>query len=224
MGLIIAIIIMVGWAANLVWSLLQVEVSWTNPWMYVHLLLQAYLYTGLFITGHDAIHGNVSSSRRVNVVLGRLTAWFYASLSYRKLHKAHMNHHRFPATPKDPDYAGKSQNFFLWWARFMSHYVTLWQILIMALLYNAGVILLKLTPANLVAFWIIPAFLSTFQLFYFGTYRPHRLPHEEEMGPHRARSQTRNHIWAMASCYFFGYHKEHHEHPGVPWWKLYQMK
>jgi beta-carotene ketolase (CrtW type) len=224
MGLIISIAIIVGWAAHLLWSVLQVQVSWTNPWMYVHLLVQAYLYTGLFITGHDAIHNNISSRRRVNAFLGKLTAWLYAGLSYRKLYSGHMDHHRYPGTPKDPDYAGKSQNFFLWWGRFMSHYLTLWQILIMALIYNAGVILLNLSPANLVAFWIIPSFLSTFQLFYFGTYRPHRLPHEEEMGPHRARSQTRNHIWAMLSCYFFGYHREHHEHPGVPWWKLYQMK
>ncbi|MCC5658983.1 fatty acid desaturase [Nostoc sp. XA010] len=22
------------------------------------------------------------------------------------------------------------------------------------------------------------------------------------------------------SCYYFGYHQEHHEYPDVPWWKL----
>jgi beta-carotene ketolase (CrtW type) len=28
----------------------------------------------------------------------------------------------------------------------------------------------------------------------------------------------------MLSCYFFGYHYEHHESPQTPWWKLYQIK
>ena len=29
---------------------------------------------------------------------------------------------------------------------------------------------------------------------------------------------------AMVSCYFFGYHFEHHDSPGTPWWKLYAVK
>jgi beta-carotene ketolase (CrtW type) len=28
----------------------------------------------------------------------------------------------------------------------------------------------------------------------------------------------------MISCYFFGYHFEHHESPQTPWWRLYQSK
>ncbi len=38
-------------------------------------------------------------------------------------------------------------------------------------------ILFDVTFANLILFWAIPAMLSAFQLFYFGTYRPHR--HDE---------------------------------------------
>jgi fatty acid desaturase len=26
------------------------------------------------------------------------------------------------------------------------------------------------------------------------------------------------------TCYFFGYHWEHHEAPGIPWWQLYLTK
>jgi beta-carotene ketolase (CrtW type) len=28
----------------------------------------------------------------------------------------------------------------------------------------------------------------------------------------------------MMSCWFFGYHWEHHEHPRLPWWQLYSTK
>ena len=106
----------------------------------------------------------------------------------------------------------------------MIRYTTLWQILVMAILFNVGKYLLGLETPSLVVFWIVPAFLATFQLFYFGTFVPHRRPHTEKMGKHRARTLKRNHIWAMLSCYFFGYHLEHHVAPGIPWWKLYQVK
>jgi beta-carotene ketolase (CrtW type) len=26
------------------------------------------------------------------------------------------------------------------------------------------------------------------------------------------------------SCYFFGYHFEHHDSPGTPWWRLWRVK
>jgi beta-carotene ketolase (CrtW type) len=44
------------------------------------------------------------------------------------------------------------------------------------------------------------------------------------MDIHRARTQKRNHLKAMLTCYFFGYHHEHHLFPRVPWWQLYQTK
>jgi beta-carotene ketolase (CrtW type) len=77
---------------------------------------------------------------------------------------------------------------------------------------------------TLLVYWIIPAFLATFQLFYFGTFVPHRKPHTAQMGKHRARTLRKNHLWAMLSCYFFGYHYEHHACPGKPWWQLYRVK
>jgi beta-carotene ketolase (CrtW type) len=44
------------------------------------------------------------------------------------------------------------------------------------------------------------------------------------MAPHHARTLPRHHLWAMLSCYFFGYHWEHHQSPGTPWWRLWRMK
>ncbi|MBW6460683.1 MAG: fatty acid desaturase [Bacteroidales bacterium] len=49
-------------------------------------------------------------------------------------------------------------------------------------------------------------------------------PHTEEMQPHNARTLRKNHLWAMLSCYFFGYHNEHHMTPRIPCWQLYQSK
>jgi beta-carotene ketolase (CrtW type) len=44
------------------------------------------------------------------------------------------------------------------------------------------------------------------------------------MRPHNSRTQPNNHLLAMLSCYFFGYHFEHHAYPRTPWWRLYQRK
>jgi beta-carotene ketolase (CrtW type) len=201
-----------------------VEVSAANPWIYVHMLLQAYLYTGLFITGHDAMHQSVSPARGINNLVGHLSVYLFASFSYPRLIRNHWDHHRYPGTEKDPDFYTHSQNFFVWWFMFMVRYVTIWQLLSMAVIFNLLRYLAGVPVAPLVVFWIIPALLGTFQLFYFGTFVPHRRPHTEEMGKHRARTLARNHLWAMLSCYFFGYHREHHESPGTPWWMLYKAK
>lgn len=187
-----------------------------------HMLVQAYLYTGLFITAHDAMHGSVSRNRKLNRLLGRLAAFLFAAFSYKRLHANHMKHHRWPGEDRDPDFSPRSQSFLVWFVRFFAHYVTIVQILIMAAIFN--LLNLVMPTTNVILFWMIPAFLGTFQLFYFGTYRPHRYPHTGQMQPHRARSQRKNHLLAMLSCYFFGYHYEHHASPGTPWWGLARIK
>lgn len=224
MGILIAFSVMGIWAGHLLYCLFLVEVAWTNPWMYLHLLIQAYLYTGLFITGHDAMHQSVSKIKWLNNSIGYVSVFLFAGMSYGRLIKNHWEHHKYPGTEKDPDFYVKSQNFFAWWFMFMVRYTTLWQILAMAVIFNIFKLLMGVEVPALVAFWIIPAFLGTFQLFYFGTFVPHRKPHTETMGKHRARTLRRNHLWAMLSCYFFGYHFEHHAYPGTPWWKLYLEK
>lgn len=224
MGLAIAILIMGLWGGHLAYALTSVQAAWTNPWMYLHLFLQAYLYTGLFITGHDAMHRSVSSIAWINKLVGYLSVFLFAGMSYGRLIKNHWEHHKYPGTAKDPDFYVKSQNFFAWWAAFMVRYTTLWQLLTMAALYNIFKYLLRIPDASLLVYWIIPAIIATFQLFYFGTFVPHKRPHTQAMGKHRTRTLKKNHMWAMISCYFFGYHLEHHQAPGTPWWKLFQIK
>lgn len=222
MGILIAIFIMTIWALHLFYILTSVQVNFSSPLVYLHILVQAYFYTGLFITAHDAMHKTVSRLRSVNNLIGTAAAFLFAGLSYNKLKENHFKHHKYPGTESDPDFYSKSQNFFLWIFSFMKRYTTITQLLIMAASYN--ILRIWVSETNLIVFWIVPAFISTFQLFFFGTYLPHRRPHINEMEPHKARTQKKNHVWAMISCYFFGYHFEHHESPATPWWKLYKAK
>lgn len=222
MGIFISIIIIVSWGAHLLYSLYSVPVSIKDPFMYLNILIQAYLYTGLFITAHDAMHGSISSNKNINKWIGRICAFLFAGLSYKKLIQNHRDHHTYPGTDKDPDYYTGSRNFFVWWFVFMKRYVTILQLIIMAIIFN--VLKFYFPESSIWMFLVIPAFLSTFQLFYFGTYLPHRQPHTHDMQPHNARTQKRNHFFAMISCYFFGYHSEHHSSPKTPWWKMYTLK
>lgn len=222
MGILIACAIILLWFSHLIYILNFIDIDLTKPFFYLHIFIQAYLYTGLFITGHDAMHGTVSSNKKVNKLIGITSTFLFAGLSYNRLIKNHFQHHKHPGEESDPDFYTRSQNFFVWWFWFMVRYTTLTQLLIMAAAFN--ILKIWFNDATLIFFWVLPAFLGTLQLFYFGTYLPHKYPHTENMIPHNARTQKKNHLWAMLSCYFFGYHHEHHESPKTPWWQLYKMK
>ncbi len=222
-GILIALSVILLWLAHLIYSLLFVQVSAANPWMYFHMVVQTHLFTGLFITSHDGMHGTITPGfNRTNRIIGTIAAFLYAGLSFNKLKSNHNKHHKMPGTAGDPDYCMRSQNFFVWYFTFMWRYITIWQILVMAALFN--ILLIWFSEVRLILLWIVPAFLSTFQMFYFGVYAPHRQPHVDDMMPYRARTLKRNHLWAFLSCWFFGYHFEHHASPGTPWWDLYRMK
>jgi len=216
-GVIIALTVIIAWLGSLLY-LLQVQVDFRNWWTYFAILLQTHLYTGLFITAHDAMHGLVSENKRINHTLGWLSALLFSYNFYWKLFPKHHEHHRFVATEKDPDYH-PSQKFLIWYWSFIRGYVSIWQILLMAVTFN--VLKLIIPQENLIVFWMLPAILATLQLFYFGTYLPHRGTH---INKHHSRSQSANHVWAFVSCYFFGYHYEHHDSPGTPWWRLWRIK
>jgi len=217
-GVLIALTIILSWSVCL-WYLLLREVDFYAPVTYLLMLVQTHLYTGLFITAHDAMHNVVSRNKTLNKTIGTVAAGLFAYNYYPRLFPRHHEHHRYVATDKDPDYHGG--NFFAWYYSFLKQYITWQQILLMALTFN----LLKLffPVENIVLFWIIPSVLATFQLFYFGTYLPHRGEHEID-NRHKSSTQSKNHVWAFLSCYFFGYHYEHHEKPYVPWWQLYKEK
>lgn len=222
MGVFIAIVVLILWLGHLLYSLFFVGPDLLSPFLYLHVLIQTFFYTGLFITAHDAMHGTVAKNRKLNNFFGYLATTLFAFLSYPILRKKHYRHHRHPATDEDPDFSSRSNNFFVWWFDFMRSYITWWQLLFMAVAFN--ILLIWFNEAELIALWVVPAILATFQLFFFGTYLPHRRPFTGEMEPHKSRTQKKNHLWALLSCYFFGYHWEHHESPTTPWWQLYKSK
>lgn len=215
--------ILIGWSIIILWwvcliFLLNLEFSWTNPLVYLGVLIQTHLYTGLFITAHDAMHGVVSSHKKANHITGWIAAILFSYNFYWRLFPKHHEHHRHVATENDPDYH-PSGRFLIWYLSFIRQYLTIWQFLLMAITFN--VLKLWLPTENLIVFWMLPAVLSTLQLFYFGTYLPHR---GESENAHHSGSQSKNHLWAFLSCYFFGYHYEHHDSPGTPWWRLWREK
>lgn len=215
-GVIIAFSIILAWLA-LILYLLSWQISFTNPFTYLAIFLQMHLFTGLFITAHDAMHGTISSSQKTNTIIGQICTALYAAFPFRKLYEKHHQHHRHVHSELDPDY--HEGNFIAWYFNFMKGYLSLWQILIMAIVFN--VLKFWFSEPNLLLFWVLPALLSTLQLFYFGTWLPH---HGEHANKHHSRTQNKNHLLAFISCYFFGYHYEHHDSPQTPWWKLWRLR
>lgn len=217
-GIIIAWLIILIWALTLLF-LLRAEIDWHSPFPYIFTLLQTHLYTGLFITGHDAMHGTISRNRVINKFTGIVAIGLFAFNSYWRLLPKHHKHHRFVGSENDPDFHPGS--FPVWYFKFLKQYVTIWQILLMALTYN--LLILIFPVQNVILFWIVPSLLSTLQLFYFGTYLPHKGEHAPD-NVHKSHTQKKNHVIAFLTCYFFGYHYEHHDSPHVPWWQLYKYK
>ena len=221
-GLFIAITIISAWGLSLS-LLLTLDVARPNSvLLLMGVLCQTFLYTGLFITAHDAMHGTVCPAYpRINNTIGAIAVRLYALFSYRKLLVKHSAHHRTPASAADPDFHdGEHSRFLAWYLRFMKEYLSWGQIVGMAIVFQIMEYVLLVPTINLILFWVFPALLSTLQLFYFGTYLPHRLPEGGYDNPHRARSNAYSTLWSFITCYHFGYHWEHHEYPDLPWWQL----
>jgi beta-carotene/zeaxanthin 4-ketolase len=215
-GTLIAFIVIACWTFSII-SLMNWELKFDNPLLYLFVLVQMHLYTGLFITAHDAMHGTVSANRRLNNAIGQVCTALYACFPYKVLNTKHHEHHRYVHTEKDPDYS--EGNFFVWYLSFIKQYLSWWQVVLMAIIFN--ILKIWIPESNLFFFWVLPSLLSTLQLFYFGTWLPH---HGEHNNKHQSGSQRKNHVLAFLTCYFFGYHYEHHDSPGTPWWRLWEAK
>lgn len=221
-GIFIAAGVIALWASSLI-MLLQIELTRLPALALIPaVLLQTFLYTGLFITAHDAMHGLVApQQKRLNGFIGALCVLLYALFSFQRLKTEHRKHHAQPGSVHDPDYHdGEHAGFWRWYFHFMLTYVTWQQLAGMALAFNIMHHLLNLPIPNLLLFGVASALLSTLQLFYFGTYLPHREPKDGYRNEHRAESNNFSVFCSFVTCYHFGYHWEHHEYPYAPWWKL----
>ena len=210
------------WAASLAWG----DASTTPLWLLLPWIMAlSFLYTGLFITAHDGMHGTIAPGRPLlNYRIAQLSVFLYACFSLKHLREEHFKHHQFPGQVADPDWnGGKGPNLLRWYFRFMFHYLRPTQLLLITAATQFAQHGLGIPLPRIMAFWVIPSLLSTLQLFYFGTYLPHRDPLPEErdfVDAHRARSAPWTSWITLLTCYHFGIHHEHHLYPSVPWWRL----
>jgi beta-carotene ketolase (CrtW type) len=219
-GLFVAGFIMATWATSLA-ILLKLPLEQQPFWTPLAVLWQTFLYAGLFVTAHDAMHGVISPNPKINRFVGTLTLLLYGLFSYSQLFKTHWQHHHHPASELDPDFHnGKYKNPFAWYFCFLQRYWSWGRFLGLIASFHAMHLLLHVPEANLVQFWIVPSILSSIQLFYFGTYLPHREPAGGYQNVFRTQSSYRPLWWSLLTCYHFGYHHEHHEYPHAAWWQL----
>jgi beta-carotene/zeaxanthin 4-ketolase len=228
-GLVVAAIVIAIWLGSLVFFAV-VDIDLLTPaWLVPAILGRIFIHTGLFIVAHDAIHGAVYPlNASWNHAIGRLAVTLYAFLDYQKLSLNHWQHHRHPGCIDDPDF--HHGNGFVWYFHFMKGYLNVKQTVIqllglgscLAILYFG----LHASLLNLALFWVIPIFLSTIQLFFFGTYLPHRSREGGSVAAsngenyHSATSSNFPPLISFFTCYHFGYHWEHHEYPTLPWYAL----
>jgi hypothetical protein len=102
-GVAIALVIFaiwgIGWGC--LWSAASVD---RLPYWgaILGIMWQMFIYTGLFITAHDAMHGAIAPKHpRLNLAIGRLALLIYGLFSYDRLLKAHRQHHHHPASDLD---------------------------------------------------------------------------------------------------------------------------
>lgn len=225
-GPLIAVGVLAAWGTSLA-VLLSVGPAGMHPALWLPAAaLQTFLHTGLFITAHDAMHGNVARQHpTLNDTIGAVATVAYALFSYRKLREKHGAHHASPTEPDDPDHHDHpDERFWPWYLGFVGEYIGLWQVVGMAAVFNMLHHLVGVDLAALNLFWVAPSLLSTVQLFYFGTYLPHQHPDEGFADEHHATSNDYSPLVSFLTCYHFGYHLEHHHYPDVPWWRLPEVR
>lgn len=217
-GCLIGISIIISWAtlfyfANFVWREKSLNI--------LTILMQTFLYTGLFITAHDAMHGNIiPSNKKINDFIGVLAVTLYACFDYKELLRKHDLHHSKTSTGEDPDYhIQQGASFVNWYLSFMKNYLSIKQILILCTIGFLFQALFSVSLAHLALYWMLPSVLSSLQLFLFGTYLPHLSSHKTN-NSFKARSLYFPHWLSFLACYHFGYHYEHHAYPHLSWWQL----
>ena len=224
-GLVLASLLLLSWLISLV-SLLTLRVTaW--PWWLIlaAVLARTALHTGLFITAHDAMHGVLMPGQsQWNDRVGMACLALYAGLPYQACRHNHHLHHSRTATEDDPDFHDDPQAGVIgWYVRFMAGYLSLSQMGRLLGFWSLLVVgISAINPMgwlNLLLFCTLPLLLSSGQLFVFGTYLPHR--HQRGPGGQRQPESLGHPPWlSLLTCFHFGYHREHHDHPQLAWFEL----
>jgi beta-carotene ketolase (CrtW type) len=225
-GLALAALVFAGWISLHVVGMTQVRIEWrTLPLVLAMATIQCWLSVGLFIVAHDAMHGSLAPGRpRLNATIGATLLFLYAGFAWSRMRSAHFAHHHAPGSAADPDFdADHPRDVARWYATFLRRYFG-WP----SALYIGSIVgaywWLGVPVLNIVLLYGLPAIASSIQLFYFGTFRPHRHDAEHDQSSfvdhHHARSEEFGPWLSLATCFHFGYHHEHHLNPALPWWAL----
>jgi beta-carotene ketolase (CrtW type) len=224
-GLSLALLIVAAWLGLHVHGVYFYR--W-NAWSWVvvplAMAVQTWLSVGLFIIAHDAIHGSLAPGRPwLNRVVGQLCVGLYAGFRFSRLEGNHHRHHEESGTGGDPDFDPDAPGRLVpWFLRFFRTYFGGVEFAVLTVWLGVAIFVLGAAPANLIAFWGLPAILSAFQLFFFGTWLPHH--HDDAARPfedhHNARSNGFGPLLSLLTCFHFGRHHEHHLHPYLPWWRI----
>ncbi len=223
-GLALAALIAGSWLGIHIYGMFVFELTWGNlPFALALAAVQCWLSVGVFIVCHDAMHGTLAPGRdRLTSAIATVLLFLYAGFAWKTLRDAHFTHHKLAGHAGDPDFdEHHPDNFAQWYWTFFKRYFG-WQ----SLLYVHTVVgiywlLIGIPMAQIFVLYGLPALLSSLQLFYFGTFRPHHhVAGECFADDHNARSNDFGTLASLATCFHFGYHLEHHRRPDVPWWAL----
>ncbi len=236
-GLVVALGMISLWCSSLCFTL-SLPLNQMSPGLIVAAVFgRTFLHTGLFITAHDAIHRSsyYEHFQSLNYWIGRIAVGLYAFLPYDQCCRNHWQHHASPGQVGDPDFHnGVDTQVVQWYRKFLGEYLSGGQLItFLGLSFGIGLALhfwLQVAWLNLLLFWGLPLILSSWQLFYFGTYLPHRegplpRPGNNFTGqfprPGNQLQKTFGLIYSFLSCYHFGtFHHQHHQIPQAPWYHL----
>jgi fatty acid desaturase len=205
----------------------------------------------MFTVAHDALHGSLSTSRRVNSVVGRL-AWFFVvpMASFSSFTYAHLQHHRYTNdAKKDPDIFashGPSWQMPFRWA-LMDFFHSAWSIrrlrkrlrrswrrplaelaegLVVSTLSIAGLCAAVITHNfwTLVVVLLIPQRIALVFVGWWFDWLPHHALERVKPGnPCRATRVRVGMEWLLAPIMLTSnYHLVHHLDPRLPFYRLLQ--
>lgn len=222
-GLALTAAIVAAWLAIHAYAMFGLVLDWNSlPLALALAALQCWLSVGLFIASHDAMHGSLVPGRaKVNDAIGGILLFAYAGFAWKRMRAAHFAHHKAPGSAKDPDFStAHPTRFWPWYGTFLRRYFGWRSAAFVGTVVTFYALVIGVPVQNIVLLYGLPAIASSMQLFYFGTFRPHRHQGAPFVDRHNARSEDFGTLASLVSCFHFGYHCEHHRAPHVPWWRL----
>ena len=223
-GIALAVLVAGSWLGIHAYAMFVFELSWQNwPLALVMALVQCWLSVGVFIVCHDAMHGTLAPAYpKLADRIATVLLFLYAGFGWKALREAHHTHHRLAGRAGDPDFDEENPaHFFKWYWTFFKRYFGWQSLLFVHTVVGIYWLVLDIPMVQIVALYGAPALLSSLQLFYFGTYRPHHHKQGASFADeNNARSDNFGTLLSLATCFHFGYHLEHHRRPDVPWWAL----